>query len=121
MTDIKTAFIASLRDEQDIFRAEVSHPRAGSVPYIPGRATTLIGVRRAGKSTWLRQIARKMVAEGEVPETAIISVNFSDERLAAVTSDSLGMLTCIPQCHSGNLPHLDHKPPPLRRAALLSN
>ena len=62
------------------------------MPYIPGRATTLIGVRRAGKSTWLRQIARKMVAEGEVPETAIISVNFSDERLAAVTSDSLGML-----------------------------
>lgn len=52
------------------------------------KATILIGVRRCGKSTLLNQIISRLISEG-VSKENFIYVNFFDDRLAQIKSDSL--------------------------------
>lgn len=49
----------------------------------PQKATTIIGVRRCGKTTFLRQQIQRILAEG-VPPSRICYINFEDDRLESL-------------------------------------
>lgn len=68
-----------------------SHPRDLSYKIIPGKALTLIGMRRTGKSTMLMQIVKKLLSQGTSIRN-IVYVNFVDERIIHADSSQLASL-----------------------------
>jgi uncharacterized protein len=58
---------------------------------LPGKATAVIGMRRAGKTTFLHQLRRQRLVEGAAREH-LPYLNFEDERLADLQSSQLGFL-----------------------------
>ncbi|SRR6266545_492842 len=64
--------------------------RDARLPEVPGKVHAVIGMRRAGKTTFLRQLqaARR---ENLPPERAVF-VSFDDDRLAELTTDQLSLL-----------------------------
>jgi len=57
----------------------------------PGKATAVIGMRRAGKTTFLHQLRHERLASG-VPQERLPYINFEDERLAGMEARHLGLL-----------------------------
>lgn len=57
----------------------------------PGKATAVIGMRRAGKTTFLHQLRGARLAAG-VSRERLPYVNFEDERLAGMQAEHLGFL-----------------------------
>lgn len=57
----------------------------------PGKATAVIGMRRAGKTTFLHQLRGERLAQG-APRANLPYVNFEDERLAGLEARQLGFL-----------------------------
>ncbi len=57
----------------------------------PGKATAVIGMRRAGKTTFLHQIRHGRIQEGS-PQVRLPHINFEDERLAGLTAIDLSTL-----------------------------
>ena len=57
----------------------------------PGKATAVIGMRRAGKTTFLHQIRREVIARGGSP-TLTPYLSFEDERLIDLTASDLGLV-----------------------------
>ena len=56
---------------------------------LPGKATAVLGVRRAGKTTFVHQMRRERLASGTA-RALLPYVNFEDERwLLALTRDRL--------------------------------
>lgn len=55
---------------------------------LPGKATAVIGMRRAGKTTFLHQIRQERMAAG-TPRERLPYINFEDERLAGLTAKEL--------------------------------
>lgn len=64
--------------------------RDARLPGIPGKVHAVIGMRRAGKTTFLRQL----VAERRttVPPERALYLSFDDDRLAGIGVDQLGFL-----------------------------
>jgi uncharacterized protein len=60
-----------------------------SLELVPRKATIIIGVRRCGKTTYLRQRALALHASG-VALSSIVFINFFDDRLSALRSEGLG-------------------------------
>lgn len=58
---------------------------------LPGKATAVIGMRRAGKTTFAHQLRREHLTRG-VSRTRLPYVNFEDERLAGLDGRHLGFL-----------------------------
>ena len=58
---------------------------------VSGKATTCIGVRRAGKSTYMNQIAQNLIADGISPMNMLF-VNFFDDRLYGIDEKGLGLI-----------------------------
>jgi hypothetical protein len=58
---------------------------------LPGKATAVIGMRRAGKTTFLHQLRGQRLARGAEREH-IPYVNFEDERLVGLTAQDLHLL-----------------------------
>lgn len=56
-----------------------------------GKVTAILGVRRAGKTTFLHQLRRERLSAG-VPRMLLPYVNFEDERLAGLQAPHLGLL-----------------------------
>jgi uncharacterized protein len=56
----------------------------------PGKATTVIGMRRAGKTVFLHQQRRERHASG-VPWSRLPYLNFEDEALAGLQAEDLGL------------------------------
>jgi hypothetical protein len=54
----------------------------------PGKATAIVGMRRAGKTTFLHQLRRERLEAG-AERHALPYVNFEDERLAGLTAEHL--------------------------------
>lgn len=65
--------------------------RVHGVTGLPGKATAVVGMRRAGKTTFLHQIRRERMAQGAAREY-LPYVNFEDERLAELQAGQLGFL-----------------------------
>ena len=64
--------------------------RDASLPAVPGKVHAVIGMRRSGKTTFLRQLQaerRRTVA----PERAVY-LSFDDDRLAGIGADQLSLL-----------------------------
>lgn len=66
-------------------------PRRVNVIPRPGKATVCIGVRRSGKSTFMFQLIRGLLAAG-VSRRNILYLNFFDDRLYALQHDRLSVV-----------------------------
>lgn len=62
--------------------------RDAKVPSIAGKAHAVIGMRRAGKSCFLKQCLKDR-AEAGVPRDALVYFSFEDERLAGMQTEHL--------------------------------
>jgi hypothetical protein len=60
------------------------------LPPVPGKVHSVIGMRRTGKTTYLRQLLEDRRAE-LAPERALY-LSFDDDRLAGIDSEQLGFL-----------------------------
>src|ERR1035438_6163197 len=58
---------------------------------LPGKVTAVVGMRRAGKTTFVHQMRRERLAGG-VPAERLPYLNFEDERLAGLGVDQLSPL-----------------------------
>lgn len=65
--------------------------RVYGVTGLPGKATAVVGMRRAGKTTFVHQLRGQRLARG-VPRTQLPYINFEDERLAGLAASQLGFL-----------------------------
>lgn len=85
-----------------IIAAKVAQSLAGALPAgtprrvhgsisLAGKATAVIGMRRAGKTTFLHQI-RQARLDGGVGRERLPYVNFEDEQLAGIQGRDLGLL-----------------------------
>ena len=81
-------------------------PRDIRVPTIAGKAMAVIGMRRAGKTSFLHQVRTKSIAKGRTPER-LVYFNFEDERLAGLQADQLGI---IPDTHLRLFPEPTDEP-----------
>lgn len=70
---------------------EITPRRVHGTVWMPGKATAVIGMRRAGKTTYLHQLRRERLAGG-VPRERLPYVNFEDEQLVGLEAKSLGLL-----------------------------
>jgi uncharacterized protein len=58
---------------------------------LPGKATAVVGMRRAGKTTFLHQLRQERLARGAALDR-LPYINFEDEQLAELTADQLHIL-----------------------------
>lgn len=58
---------------------------------LPGKVTAVLGVRRAGKTTFVHQLRRERLAAG-TPRPLLPYVTFEDERLVELQGSQLGFL-----------------------------
>ena len=68
----------------------VATRRNAALPAIPGKVHAVIGMRRAGKTTYLRQLQSQWRAS--VEPARVVYLNFEDDRLAGLPLEQLGML-----------------------------
>ncbi len=59
--------------------------------HLPGKVTAIVGMRRAGKTTFLHQIRRQRLERGALRET-LPYLNFEDERLVGLGAGQLHVL-----------------------------
>jgi predicted AAA+ superfamily ATPase len=64
--------------------------RDARLPAVPGKAHAVIGMRRAGKTTFLRQLLDERRAS--LPPERAVYLSFDDDRLAGIEVDQLGFL-----------------------------
>jgi hypothetical protein len=65
--------------------------RVYGVVSLPNKATAVIGVRRAGKTTFLHQLRRERLEQG-VARERLVDVNFEDEQLTGLQAGQLNSL-----------------------------
>lgn len=80
--------------------------RDARVPDIRGKAMVVIGMRRAGKTSFLHQQRVDRIALGRKPER-LVYFNFEDERLAGMDAGQLGL---IPEIHLRLFPEPTDEP-----------
>ena len=68
----------------------VATRRDAALPAIPGKVHAVIGMRWAGKTTYLRQLQSQWRAS--VEPARVVYLNFEDDRLAGLPLEQLGML-----------------------------
>ena len=74
---------------------------------LPGKATAVTGMRRAGKTTFLHQLRGERIERG-IPLHRLPFISFEDERLAGLEAGELGVLVDeyyrrVPQAHGGTV------------------
>ena len=65
--------------------------RDAAAPFLAGKARAVIGMRRAGKTSFLHQRLADRLAEG-IERDRLVYFNFEDERLGALEVDQLGAI-----------------------------
>jgi len=55
-------------------------PREAAMPQVPGKATAVVGMRRAGKTWFCYQHMRELLQKG-IPKERLLYLNFEDDRL----------------------------------------
>lgn len=66
-------------------------PRNVKLPWLPGKADAVVGMRRSGKTWFLYRVVQDRVAAG-IPKEHHLYVNFEDDRLAGLTAEHLDLL-----------------------------
>ncbi len=64
--------------------------RDARLPEVPGKVHAVIGMRRSGKTTFLRQLLDEQ--RERVPSERVLYISFDDERLTGIESDQLSHL-----------------------------
>ncbi|MFH1842302.1 MAG: ATP-binding protein [bacterium] len=90
-TELKQALIEKLADSLTTPLPDSTPRQVCGTVHFPGKATAVIGMRRAGKTTFLHQLRRERLDNG-TPREQLPYVNFEDERLVALQSGQLGFL-----------------------------
>ncbi len=85
---LRERLVEKLADSLDAALPESTPRRVHGRPSLPGKATAVIGMRRAGKTTYLHQIRRERLAHG-VAREHLPYLNFEDERLVGLGADQL--------------------------------
>lgn len=102
--------ITSILQEKILASLEAPLPaltrRGAIVPPIAGKAMAVIGMRRAGKTSFLHQVRADLIAAGRKPER-LVYFNFEDERLAGMKASQLGL---IPETHLRLFPEATDEP-----------
>jgi predicted AAA+ superfamily ATPase len=80
--------------------------RDAALPNIKGKALAVIGMRRAGKTTFLHQIRLDMIGAGRSPQR-LVYFNFEDERLAGIEASQMHL---IPESHARLFPSPTDEP-----------
>ena len=80
--------------------------RDAELPTIPGKALAVIGMRRAGKTSFLHQCRADLIAAGRTPNR-MLYFNFEDERLAGLTAADFHV---IPDTHLRMYPEPANEP-----------
>jgi len=88
---IRTRLIEQLGDSLGTPLPEATERRVFGRITFPGKATAVVGMRRAGKTTFLHQIRRSRLEQG-IPRERLPQINFEDERLAGLTANDLSTL-----------------------------
>ena len=57
---------------------ETTRRRISGATHLPGKATAVVGMRRAGKTTFLHQVRRERL-EAATPRECLPYINFEDE------------------------------------------
>lgn len=70
---------------------ETTPRRVHGAVALPGKATAVIGMRRAGKTTYLHQLRRERIERG-VARERLPYLNFEDEQLAGLAAVDLNIL-----------------------------
>lgn len=99
MSKVTQGDLTGLRDSLlDKVADAVLPPPTGATPRrihgrlsLPGKATAIIGMRRAGKTTFLHQVRRERLEQG-IPLNRLPYINFEDERLAGLTARDLHVI-----------------------------
>lgn len=89
--EIREALADALADSLDRPIPEATPRRVPGAVRVPGKVTAVIGVRRAGKTTFLHQLRRERLSAGS-PRQLLPFVNFEHERLAGLSASDLGFL-----------------------------
>lgn len=66
-------------------------PRDARIPPVPNKALAVIGMRRAGKTTFLWQALQQRIAQG-MPREHALYFNFEDERLLDMRASDLQLI-----------------------------
>lgn len=88
---LKDALTEKLAESLASALPEATPRRVYGATGMPGKATAVIGMRRAGKTTFLHQLRRERLERG-VAREHLPYVNFEDERLADLSAGQLGFL-----------------------------
>ena len=87
----KEALAEKLAESLSLPLPQVTARRVHGAVSLPGKATAIIGMRRAGKTTFLHQLRQARQASG-VARERLPYINFEDERLAGLRAEHLGFL-----------------------------
>lgn len=87
---LRRTFFEQLSETRELLRGFTPRRTEGVVSF-PGKATAVIGMRRAGKTTFLHQIRTDRARTG-TPVECLPILSLEDERIASVTSAQLGAL-----------------------------
>ena len=77
-----------LQNQKRLSEAEPVVPRDLKMESIPHKASVLIGIRRAGKSTYIR----KLIADAVSDKEAVCWLDFADDRLIALQTEEPGQI-----------------------------
>jgi len=66
--------------------------RDARLPAVPGKVHAVVGMRRAGKTTFLRQLLDER--RRDLPPERALYLSFDDDRLAGIEADQLALLLC---------------------------
>ncbi len=64
------------------------------MPWLPGKADTIIGMRRSGKTWFLFQVVSELLSKGS-PKESMLYLNLEDERLLPMTASDLHWITDV--------------------------
>jgi uncharacterized protein len=78
-------------DSQEL-HGDTGVPRTLTIERVVGKATVCIGVRRCGKSTYMKQIIKQLISEG-ISATSIVQINFFDDRLHFLNETGLSIIS----------------------------
>jgi len=66
-------------------------PREITLPALPGKIDAVLGMRRAGKTTFLFQVMQGLLDQG-IAKERMLYINFDDDRLLPMTTRNLGSI-----------------------------
>lgn len=82
---------AKLADSLSDRLQDITPRRLHGAIQLKGKVTAVVGIRRAGKTTFLHQVRREQLAAG-LDRERLPYINFEDERLVGLTADQLNSL-----------------------------